>query len=306
MISRSDLSKSDTDDAARITEVEKEMAEGFPDFIDTEGYMELIQQRFEFQYPYKDDVASKSKFAVSELNRMLKMSSEESSQYFRNPEMSSDPEEVVADEISENPLAQSLRQRVPSFMKAEEPVTAMMRGTLVHKVLELIPFAEGVGGADVKAFVEKLVAEGRMEEREAQVVDVRKIVSFFESEIGRRACRAEFLKKEWAFTLRKDREEIAAMAADAETADLMRQELPEKLLIQGIIDCCFRDEQGLVIIDYKTDWVDKSNKAASIKRLKESYKNQLSLYKEVVEKALGEPVVTTALFLIDSGDVVEI
>ena len=293
MVSRKDLAAEKADDVTRIEDVRKEMEEGFPDFIDTEGYMDLIQQRFEFKYPYSDDVSSKSKFAVSELNRMLKEKPADVSA------------EGSAADLTENPLAQSLRQRVPAFMKEEEKITPMMRGTLVHKVLELIPFREDVSEADVREFVDSLVAQGRMEQKEADAVDVRKIVSFFDSEVGRRACRAPFLKKEWAFTLRKDREEMAAMAADSEISEMIRAELPEKLLIQGIIDCCFRDEDGLVIIDYKTDWVDRSNKVGAVNRFKEAYTNQLALYREVVEKALGEEVKSTMLFLIDSGDMVE-
>ena len=59
-------------------------------------------------------------------------------------------------------------------MKGEEKITSMQRGTLVHKVLELIPFQEDVSEAVVKSFVSGLVENGRMEKREAM-----RIASFF-------------------------------------------------------------------------------------------------------------------------------
>lgn len=54
----------------------------------------------------------------------------------------------------------------------------------------------------------------------------------------------------------------------------------EGVFIQGVIDALFDEEDGLVLLDYKTDWVDDGTE------LIERYKVQLDLYAEAVERIL--------------------
>ncbi len=61
-----------------------------------------------------------------------------------------------------------------------------------------------------------------------------------------------------------------------------------------------------MVVDYKTDWVDRKNKDFEIARLREEYRRQLELYSEVIERSLGERPESVVLFLLDSGDAVNI
>ena len=121
--------------------------------------------------------------------------------------------------------------------------------------------------------------------REAETVSAAQISAFFRTEIGKRACRADWLKREWPFTLKKRREELVSEAQDEAAAEMLNRELPPELLIQGIIDCCFADAQGIVIIDYKTDTVDWKRKEAAYEEIRRRYRNQISIYRDVVKKA---------------------
>lgn len=303
------------EDASALME---EMRAGFPSFRDENGLASKLYERFSYEYPFAGDVNSKSKFAVSELNRVLRGIKTED--FRRSVKIaaadgeSSDGaySDVYGDiyqykmNLSENEDRTEMSDyAVPKFMKGETAISAAARGTLVHKVLELISFEKPLDQNEIKEFVLGLPEAGYMTESEAEAVDCRKIAAFFSSETGRRACSAQWLRKEWPFTLRKKKEEILAMAASDEIRENM-QDLADEVLIQGIIDCCFRDEQGIVIVDYKTDWVDRKNKAAAVARIREEYRRQLELYAEVVERALGERVSMKLLFLLDSGDAVEI
>ena len=158
----------------------------------------------------------------------------------------------------------------------------------------------------VRKFVESLPEKGFMSTREAEAVDCRKVAAFFKSDTGRRLRDAQWIRREWPFTLRKSRDEIAAMAANDDIKEEMRSSLAENVLIQGIIDCCFRDDRGIVVVDYKTDWIDRKNKDSEIARLREEYRRQLELYSEVIERSLGERPESVVLFLLDSGDAVNI
>jgi ATP-dependent helicase/nuclease subunit A len=56
-------------------------------------------------------------------------------------------------------------------------------------------------------------------------------------------------------------------------------------MIQGIIDLYFEDEQGLVLVDYKTDRLF-GPEAALI--MKQRYSTQLKLYAEALKRLTGK------------------
>ena len=67
--------------------------------------------------------------------------------------------------------------------------------------------------------------------------------------------------------------------------EIYKQELEGDILVQGVIDLYFIDEQDkLVLVDYKTDYVDDE------KELIKKYKIQLQIYKNALEQALERKV----------------
>ena len=62
------------------------------------------------------------------------------------------------------------------------------------------------------------------------------------------------------------------------------------MLIQGIIDVFFEEEDGLVLLDYKTDSV------SSMKELWNRYETQLDYYGEALERLMGRPVKEKILY----------
>lgn len=323
--SRGSLSQTVREDEEKSVNLENEIREDFPSFKDINGILNELGRRFDFEYDYGDDVFSKSKFTVSGINRMIREAQERlvsPKQRFtvqeiddalqgniikdRNTEILHGGEPEWQTEPAGGAVEESEDYPIPEFLKEDTDITPAMRGTLTHKVIELIPFNEEIAESSVEQFIRDFVHRGLLTEKEASVVNCGKVAAFFGSELGRRASRAEWLKKEWAFTLRKKRQEVAAMAESREVKAELEQELPPELLIQGIIDCCFKDEKGIVLIDFKTDYVDYKNRQASIEKLRSRYRNQLVLYAEVVEKALDEPVGEKVLFLLDSGDAVSV
>lgn len=343
--SRQTLSAAMTEESASASALLQEMKDGFPSFKDTEHLAPMLAERFAYKYPYAEDVESKSKFAVSELNRILRGDAPVSEGVLGNVQVGTDEQMYpdllqlemlqkaapLYDAAAEDKAAYSAGDggsgnesigagisaassdgnfeedyAVPRFMKGETAITAAARGTLTHKVLELIPFDKKLSASQVREFVAGLPEKGFMTQQEAEAVDCRKVAAFLASDTGSRLRGAQWIRREWPFTLRKDRAEIAAMAASDEIKEEMMGSLAENILIQGIIDCCFRDEKGIVVVDYKTDWVNRKNKEAELARLKEEYRRQLELYSEVIERSLGEKPESVILFLLDSGDAVKI
>ncbi len=264
--------------------LKKELREGFPSFVDEQGYLRLIQDRFDYRYPYMRYVESRSKFAVTALSRAMRMGY--------------DPE----NQKKQRPAAGDL---VPDFLREEHGITPARAGTLTHRVLELIPFEAGLSEEKIRLFAATLVEKGLMTEVEAAAVNYGELAGFFASPLGHRAASADELRREWAFTLRKKTDELIA-AASADAAEQLRDALPPVILVQGIIDCCFMDEQGIVIVDFKTDHVRSSDHKNDFKRFREQYSEQLHFYREAVEREYGVPVEKTVLYLLDASVEVEI
>ncbi len=65
----------------------------------------------------------------------------------------------------------------------------------------------------------------------------------------------------------------------------------EKLIIQGVIDCCFEEDDGLVLLDYKTDYV------TDIEEIKNKYKMQIQYYEKALNKITGKTVKEKYLYL---------
>ncbi len=75
-------------------------------------------------------------------------------------------------------------------------------------------------------------------------------------------------------------------------ASRLGEEFPEKeqVLIQGIIDVFFEEDQKIIVADYKTDVVK------SEKELISRYQVQLDYYAEALERLTGKKVVEKIIY----------
>ena len=165
----------------------------------------------------------------------------------------------------------------PEFTREHEGLTAAQRGSAMHLVMEHLDFAKALehGGSYIRETVEKLRSTGALSEQEAKAIRIDQIQGFFAAPTGRRAAQARTLQKEREFILQKD---VSGTQA----------------IVQGIIDCFFEEEDGMVIIDYKNSYVGSE---AEEEELRQRYGEQLALYKEALEASWGRPVKETWLYL---------
>lgn len=76
------------------------------------------------------------------------------------------------------------------------------------------------------------------------------------------------------------------------SANRLKADFPEEetVLIQGIMDVFFVEEDGIVLLDYKTDAVK------SMEELWNRYETQLTYYSEALQKLLQKPVKERLLY----------
>ncbi|MBE5803071.1 MAG: helicase-exonuclease AddAB subunit AddA [Clostridiales bacterium] len=178
------------------------------------------------------------------------------------------PEEIIS------PLRLSELPARPPFME-EKRVTGADRGTMVHHVLSLID-PQALRGNISEGLWQEL---RRLEElecitpEESNVISHRSLTQFYQSAIGQRMLASGLVRREWSFNLRME----------------------GGTLLQGVIDCAFMEDDGWVLLDYKTDYI--TDDEAFIQR----YAMQLEWYARALEKITATPVKEMWLFALGKG-----
>ena len=181
--------------------------------------------------------------------------------------------------------------RMPDFAKKDKPLTGTEKGIATHLVLQTMDFAKGGSREEIEGEVQRLCAQGFLSRREAEAVDVAAVARLFASDLGRRMRSCPQVLREFKFSLLCDAEEIYGTAAG------------EQLLLQGVVDCCLDEPDGLVIIDYKTDRV---RTAQEIAERGKRYRGQILSYARAMERIHGKKVKQCLLYFITPGKTLEI
>ena len=96
---------------------------------------------------------------------------------------------------------------------------------------------------------------------------------FIGTDLFARMCTSPRVYRELPFTLAMDTGELLGVPSE------------ERVLLQGVIDACFREGDGFVLLDYKTDRVEGDPTAWA-----ERHRRQVELYAKALETLTGRPV----------------
>ena len=84
------------------------------------------------------------------------------------------------------------------------------------------------------------------------------------------------------------------------TIDSSVDSTTEKVILQGIIDAFIMEEEGIILVDYKTDRVKDGEE------LRNRYQKQIDLYSEALEQILGKKVKRRVLYSFSLGEEVDL
>ncbi len=149
-------------------------------------------------------------------------------------------------------------------------------GQAVHELLELAMLRPG---ADVLAWAATVLAENGIDISFAQAA-ADTVASVTGSDIWRRALASERRLTEVPF-------------------EIMLEDTEPPTLIRGAIDLVFAEEDGWVLVDFKTDTV---RSPSDVEALISKYAPQLRLYGEAWERCTGQGVIETGLYLVRTGE----
>ena len=179
----------------------------------------------------------------------------------------------------------------PRFLQTKK-MKANEIGTAMHSVMQQVPLTEKPTSLSVQALLTDLVLKKTMKQEEADVINVPRVVHFFETFLG-----------ELTLT-NKTRREVPFMYL-INAKEIYETETAEQTIVQGIVDCLVETEDGLIIIDYKTDRIIGEWEKVS-ESYRKKYEVQINLYAEAIEAASARPVVAKYLYFFDGGHIAEL
>ena len=213
-----------------------------------------LEQVFAAVYPYEAEGDIVAKLSVSELKKRSHI-----------------PEEQEAEELYQ---AEEVVPLIPQFRETQETLTGAARGTVYHTFMENLDFSKKEA---LEIQLEELISCGKMTREESRVLKIPDISRFLASDCGKRMERAAAEGK-----LYREHPFVLGVPASEIRGDWSPDEL---VLVQGIIDAYFQEEDGTIsILDYKTDHVSHPQ------QLVERYRAQLDYYALALERLTGRKV----------------
>ena len=188
--------------------------------------------------------------------------------------------EAAEDTDAPPPVRRTAFER-PDFAAQTLGLTAPQRGTALHKVLQYLDFARTSSAAEITQEIGRLVTGRFITEQEANSADAEKLAAFFASPLGRELLAAPVREREFKFSLLAPAEEFFPGAEG------------EQILFQGVVDCWFEDENGITVVDFKTDRTPRP----------EEYRPQVEAYSRALEELLERPVARKALYFFSTGEI---
>lgn len=236
-----------------------------------------LSERFAYVYPHGNLAGLYTKTTVSELKKAA---------------MEGKGEEVANELFAQKEVC----PYIPVFMREQEETSGTTRGSAMHRVMELLDFSKEY--PDIRALSEALYGfktEGRLTTEYADAVRPEKILKFLQSPLAERMRRA-------ACSGRLFREQPFVYGIKASRLSTAQTQFPdeETVLIQGIVDAYFEEEDCLVLLDYKTDVIDSPQK------LVDRYRVQLDYYEEALQSLTGKRVKEKLLYSFYLGCVIPV
>lgn len=235
----------------------------------------LVEERLSYVYPYREEENMRTKVSVSEIKHraMDRQMAEETAEAGR----------VIGTEPEQH--------YVPSFMEGiQEENAGARRGTAMHRILECYDFEQEPDA--MKGQLAQMQQSGLVKQELLELVNQKALRAFLESPLAKRMQKAAAegkLYREKPFVMGEPAKEV-----------LEDSKSEEMVLIQGIIDVFFEEDNEMVLLDYKTDRVKTGTELA------ERYRAQIELYQKAIERAAGKRVKERLLYSFCLNDTVEV
>lgn len=162
--------------------------------------------------------------------------------------------------------------RKPTFRQAARGGTAY--GNAVHSAMQFIRYEACTDLDAVAGELNRLAEAGYLSEEQRQMVQPQTILHFFQTEVGCKLRSGVSHIREFKFSILDDGEKYGDGLAG------------EQVLLQGVVDCALLEEDGITVLDFKTDHISEETLPDTLRR----YRLQVDTYGEALERIYQMPV----------------
>jgi len=307
-VSKEDLEENEGKAMGEAISLEKKLYEFLGKEREKTEAEKLMEEHFSYVYPYEKSTHRSPKYSVS----LLKMKAMEE----HGEQLSETGQEgrIVAPEWDEETIekAEELAEGLENLehgtkdkgegntetkqqakekpdspliqkMKAEGKNIGAAIGDSYHHALAFYDYSK-----DISQLSEFLSPE------EYGLLNQEKLKKFLDSPLGQlfaKAYKENTLYREQHFMQEVEYEKLFPVDGG---------DTVEKVILQGIIDAFIMEEEGIILVDYKTDRVKDGEE------LRNRYQKQIDLYSEALEQILGKKVKRRVLYSFSLGEEVDL
>lgn len=238
---------------------------------ETDCCIDLLPSVARIDATRKDDVTFEGDEALTDVLR------ERLNYRYPHTSLSETPAKVAASETAHGTVDLGfIATSRPAFL-SKSGLTATERGTAMHDFMQYADYAAAEN--DIDEEIRRLVNNRFLSAEQADALDKNILSAFFKSDLYERMRRANGYLREFHFT---------AKQIPTENADT----LPDGIftIVQGIADCLIEENDGWVIVDYKTDSVKND------RQLVDRYRPQLQIYRQYLSPILDKPIKECLLY----------
>ena len=168
-----------------------------------------------------------------------------------------------------------------SFRKpGTNTVSGMSYGSAVHAVLQYINYGACVSVDAVNDEISRLVGEKLITQEQAALVDGDRLFAFFDSPVGKKICSSTNVLREFKFSVLDNAENYYS--------DIKN----EQILLQGVVDLALIDEDGITVLDFKTDNVTED----TLPDVAAKYQAQVLAYANALNRIYQKPIKSAMLY----------
>ncbi len=223
-----------------------------------EGTVETLKKSLAFQYGHTAATQAPSKQTATDRKGRVK--------------------DAEAAEDTREPRNAKRNWRRPSFLMKQ--VEGKTYGSAIHAALQYLRYENCGSMEEIQREISWLVENKFLTEEQGKLVNCEKIANFFRSDIGRKLRTGTSYLREFKFSILDDGRHYG------EGLD------GEQVLLQGVVDCALLEEEGITVVDFKTDNVTEENLASVVER----YRPQVQTYGEALSRIYEKPIKAQYLY----------
>ena len=223
----------------------------------------ILREALEFTYPHMAATVAPSKQTATQVKGRKK--------------------DQEAAEETPIPASTQRSWKKPSFRETARKGTAY--GSAMHTLMQYISFDACADADRIRQEVRRLVSRKLLTEEQAEMIDYGDIAELFSTELGQKLRCAKDVVREFKFSILDDGSHYGEGLEG------------EQVLLQGVVDCAIVEEDGITVIDFKTDSVTEE----TLPRLLERYTPQVRTYVQALERIYEKPVKEAYLYFFGLG-----